>query len=450
MFCLFKLDGQIHETEGLVDITRSTTDIVFPDSVTFHDVEQDFKLHIELYCAPNPDYEPHNGHRMLRRTVSALASKRDKDDALSSPSGQNQIKYTIVGHAHLSLSDASDTAQTHQIKAGAVGASPSASCNSSSIPMTNQLSLWGQFCCLLRVQPDSATGTRITGFLNVQRMVGELPAWTRYWCVMRQNNIRCWVSPEDIGRKTAVYSIKISEAMQVVNAPRLTMRRPNTLLVKSTLSDEEHFISFESKEEKEAWHSAIIQCLLDQTTWKKWTNKVVPHSPVEPWKQSRGIAQGGQLRSVVISPAPKIHFNVIEKTSTASPLIPAKVKTKRHTACDEIQANHHDSQIDKHCESSHELNEEKENSNNTTCSYVEMAPVESPPEHKKRRAPQPPNVSPRPQPHLTANGSPTVNESTQQSTTPSAKKRRAPDTPRDKLPYNGETKETPTHLYTAM
>ena len=241
--------------------------------------------------------------------------------------------------------------------------------------------------------------------------------------------------------------------MQVVSAPRLMMRRPNTLLVKSTLSDEEHFISFESKEEKAEWHSAIVQCLLDQKTWKKWANKVVPQSPLEPWKQSRGPAQGGHLRSVVISPAPKIHFNVIEKTSTASPLVPAQKKTRRQTVCEEMQANHHDGQTAKHCDSqliSHEHSKEKENSNSTSCSYVEMAPVGSPTEQKKRRAPQPPTVSPRPQSHPTTNGSPTVNESMSQSTPQSAKKRRAPDTPRDQLAYNGKTRETPTHLYTAM
>lgn len=53
--------------------------------------------------------------------------------------------------------------------------------------------------------------------------------------------------------------------MEVENAPRLTMRRPNTIIVKD--SNKEQFISFESKEERVEWTMAIQQAIVDQKVW---------------------------------------------------------------------------------------------------------------------------------------------------------------------------------------
>ena len=42
-------------------------------------------------------------------------------------------------------------------------------------------------------------------------MVSELPAWTRLWCVMRQNTLRCWQYPEDVGRKMPMHTFNFTE-----------------------------------------------------------------------------------------------------------------------------------------------------------------------------------------------------------------------------------------------
>ena len=44
-----------------------------------------------------------------------------------------------------------------------------------------------------------------------QQMVGELPAWMRLWCVMRQNTLRCWQYPEDVGWKMPTHSFSFTE-----------------------------------------------------------------------------------------------------------------------------------------------------------------------------------------------------------------------------------------------
>ena len=51
-------------------------------------------------------------------------------------------------------------------------------------------------------------------FIFAQQMVGELPAWTRLWCVMRQNTLRCWQYPEDVGRKMPMHTFNFTEVIK--------------------------------------------------------------------------------------------------------------------------------------------------------------------------------------------------------------------------------------------
>ncbi len=187
-------------------------------------------------------------------------------------------------------------------------------------------------------------------------MIGGLPDWQRLWCVMRQEHIRCWNYPEDVGRKMPVHSIDLTEvselhthththmhartrthththtlfivtkigrfylhidlhvhvcmshrsilggfllmytcsyeirqewcfdlvritstfvlwgtpctlpiqSMEVENAPRLSIRRPNTLIVRDGKRQSETFLAFESREEKDQWMDTIDQVSLGQ------------------------------------------------------------------------------------------------------------------------------------------------------------------------------------------
>lgn len=64
--------------------------------------------------------------------------------------------------------------------------------------------------------------------------------------------------------------------MQVENAPRLTMRRPNTIIIKSSQATNEIFLSFESKEERTDWTHDIQQAILDLSMWGESCNFVLP------------------------------------------------------------------------------------------------------------------------------------------------------------------------------
>ena len=64
--------------------------------------------------------------------------------------------------------------------------------------------------------------------------------------------------------------------MQVENAPRLTMRRPNTIVIKSLQTADELLLSFESREERANWSTAIKQAVLDLSLWGESCDFVIP------------------------------------------------------------------------------------------------------------------------------------------------------------------------------
>ena len=63
--------------------------------------------------------------------------------------------------------------------------------------------------------------------------------------------------------------------MSIENAPRLTMRRPNTLLLKDHETDKEIYLSFESKDERDHWSKVIRQGIVDLKVWKEATNYII-------------------------------------------------------------------------------------------------------------------------------------------------------------------------------
>jgi hypothetical protein len=117
--------------------------------------------------------------------------------------------------------------RTYALKRGMTGASGTASTGGTDSLL---LPLWGQICCRLMAEPECATQLRTAGFINLQvsiiqqlclcdsvvchillqRLVGGLRDWKRVWCVMRQNHLRCWSCPEDVGKKMPMDTIDLT------------------------------------------------------------------------------------------------------------------------------------------------------------------------------------------------------------------------------------------------
>ena len=44
-----------------------------------------------------------------------------------------------------------------------------------------------------------------------KQMVSGLPNWVRLWTILRQNQLRCWTFPEDVGSKMPVFNMTLTE-----------------------------------------------------------------------------------------------------------------------------------------------------------------------------------------------------------------------------------------------
>ena len=284
VFCLFKAGNQVMDTPSMVEVDRSMMDISLRDTVIFPEkVDTDFVLDIEVYSSLPPDDSTAS---KISTPIKMIKKLRTKDKVEDSPLPSSShlpppaspllhcnstppYRFALAGHAQLTLKDVSGSCRTYTLKRGAVGASGTAS-TSHDGPL---LPLWGQICCKLMVQPECAGYSRITGFINVHRMVSGLPDWVRLWCVVRQNHLRCWNYPEDVGRKMPTHTIELTEVMTVENAPRITMRRPNSIILKE--KGAEYVLAFESREERDEWGTAIKQAITDLKAWTSSCDYVI-------------------------------------------------------------------------------------------------------------------------------------------------------------------------------
>lgn len=97
--------------------------------------------------------------------------------------------------------------------------------------------------------------------------------------------------------------------MVVENAPRLTMRRLNTLLLKD--GSNELYVSFESKEERDEWSRAIQQAILDLKVWgdscgyiiskpaSKFYTQDMDRSPLPSFSANTPFNRGLQSETVI-------------------------------------------------------------------------------------------------------------------------------------------------------
>ena len=63
------------------------------------------------------------------------------------------------------------------------------------------------------------------------------------------------------------YLLPLPQDVVVEPAPRLSMRRPNALLLKDQHSSEPVYLAFESREERQQWMDTILQAILDLRVW---------------------------------------------------------------------------------------------------------------------------------------------------------------------------------------
>jgi len=110
----------------------------------------------------------------------------------------------------------------------------------------------------------------MSGFLEVQRMIGNQSSWCRLWCVLRHGRIKCWKSKEDFDENELVECIEIKPHMEITDTISPTFQHRHILILTSTslTPEKEPVLACESDEEYACWRDALHQAILDVTAWK--------------------------------------------------------------------------------------------------------------------------------------------------------------------------------------
>ncbi|RDD42380.1 Rhotekin-2 [Trichoplax sp. H2] len=297
LFCVLKLGSEVLDTGLIYDIDKALKIVTFDDVITFNsEVDSKFILEIQVYCAisSTDSHLKGNQHKSNRRKFG----KSDKDDANSQLSS-NSYKYYVIGHAYLNQSNASKEPQTHILYEGAPSGL-SASSTSASAPF--DLPTTGAFSCRLYIKPNCSGEEIIKDYINVQLTVEGMPAWIRFWCCLRQIYIYGWMFSEDEEKNQPTkVAFELTKDSKIERAPRLRMRRLNSLLLSNVLWNgklEEVFLSAESKDDRDRWMEAISQAIANIKAWGdhcRSTEKIV--QPTHQSKLFKSIRSYGDITS---------------------------------------------------------------------------------------------------------------------------------------------------------
>ncbi|XP_028418577.1 rhotekin-2-like isoform X2 [Dendronephthya gigantea] len=254
VFCILKLGGQVAET-GLVEVDQSSTDVTLDDVVAFDNVDPDFKLNIEIYYTTTSTNDLHSGHK--------------KHVHRSNSDGSYGPKYVLAGHASLGVDDVDDSIKIHDIKKGAVGASPTASAVTADDSHTANLPLWSQFCCRLAAVPQSNESNVTEGVLFLQSMTHRKPSWTRYWCRLRKAEMEFWDCGEDAKEGKAKHVINLNKGMEVDVHLQGNCEYDHIIILTCSDDEKEPVFACECEQDFVRWKKDLRQSLVDLRAWKQ-------------------------------------------------------------------------------------------------------------------------------------------------------------------------------------
>ncbi|XP_025093561.1 rhotekin-2-like isoform X7 [Pomacea canaliculata] len=278
VFCLLKVGTEIFDT-SMINVDRSMTDITFEDVLLFQDVPHDFELKFEVYCHKlHEELSVANTPKKIRKKITDLSGSvgRSVGKRLSGLNDADVIgnmvlgpRFELVAKGTLQLQDVDDSVRTFdfELERNSEGALP-------------ELPLFGHYCCRLAAVPDCLVKPVVSGFLSVQED-DDLSKWRRYWCVLKNLRLACWLSPTDIEVAQPLLTIPITKSTQISDADPSTCKRAHTFLIKtvSLLGVSEHTLAADSKEEVNKWWDGFQQHLLDQALWKHACDEVMQIKP---------------------------------------------------------------------------------------------------------------------------------------------------------------------------
>eukprot|EP00058_Branchiostoma_floridae_P013936 XP_002599424.1 hypothetical protein BRAFLDRAFT_287730 [Branchiostoma floridae] len=293
VFCVLKQGLNIQDTQ-LVHVDRTMTDITFDDIIVFEDVVHDFSLTVEVYYTVlEDDLAFASTPRKIKHKINSMSASIGKSmgkkvqayltNIVSSPPISRGPKFHLAASVELSLRDASDSIRTHDLKI-LYNVEYSSS----------HISLYGNLCCRLAVQPRCMVEECAAGFLNLQEMVGGLPNWTRRWCVLKGPYLRTWAYPEEMEEKEPLLSLHIRQDTRVVEVDKMTMKRPNSFDVITRVSgeDQPHIFAADTKEDRDTWVQAFQRHFAHAEAWQQAYHCMMPIHVPTPCKLPAFLRKG--------------------------------------------------------------------------------------------------------------------------------------------------------------
>ncbi|KAI8486179.1 septin cytoskeleton organization [Branchiostoma belcheri] len=294
VFCVLKQGLNIQDTQ-LVHVDRTMTDITFEDIIVFEDVVHDFSLTVEVYYTVlEDDLAFASTPRKIKHKINSMSASIGKSmgkkvqaylERSDSAPGSNPCnigpKFHLAASVELSLRDASDSIRTHDLSVGSKDSS-------------SHLSLYGNLCCRLAVQPRCMVEECAAGFLNLQEMVGGLPNWTRRWCVLKGPYLRTWAYPEEVEEKEPLLSLHIRQDTRVEEVDKMMMKRPNSFDVITRVSgeDQPHIFSADTREDRDTWVQALKRHFAHAEAWQQAYHCMMPIHIPTPCKLPAFLRKG--------------------------------------------------------------------------------------------------------------------------------------------------------------
>jgi len=254
--------------------------LVFSTTYTLEDVSNDFEISIEVYSLvqkkdPSVPDKKKKAYKSKAITPKRLLTSRTTKGTLhssvmASPGGLHAVRtsnFILVGSYTLSLSSVGNTKFPLD-----------------KVPFLSPLE--GHIYLKIKCQVNSSVEEK--GFLTIFEDVSGFGAWHRRWCILSGNCISYWTYPDDEKRKNPIGRINLANctSRQIEPANREFCARRNTFELitvrpqreddretlvsqcRDTLCVTKHWLSADTKEERDLWMQKLNQVLVDIRLWQ--------------------------------------------------------------------------------------------------------------------------------------------------------------------------------------
>lgn len=272
--------------------------LAFSTTYTLEDVSNDFEISIEVYSLvqkkdPSVPDKKKKASKSKAITPKRLLTSRTTKSALhasvmASPGGLHAVRtsnFILVGSYTLSLSSVGNTKfALDKINYDVKERELLGYLFQEKVPFLSPLE--GHIYLKIKCQVNSSVEEK--GFLTIFEDVSGFGAWHRRWCILSGNCISYWTYPDDEKRKNPIGRINLANctSRQIEPANREFCARRNTFELitvrpqreddretlvsqcRDTLCVTKHWLSADTKEERDLWMQKLNQVLVDIRLWQ--------------------------------------------------------------------------------------------------------------------------------------------------------------------------------------